>query len=110
MSRFKVLEFNENFMVWQGIRAYRLDEDTNEFFSSFIPYFILWTLTTSVASSGTFVYIYWPDVEVISNSVMVVMGCYQTAGMFYSFGRNMLKVKAVHNHLQEIVNEQGKLN
>lgn len=107
MRKFKVLEHNEKFITCLGIRSYCFTEPTNEFFKSISSYYILWILITSVISSLVFTCLHWPQIEMITSSTMVLVGCYQASGMFMSFGLNMKKVKAVHLQLQEIINSLG---
>lgn len=107
MAKFKVLKYNENFMNWLGVRSYHLNEPINEFFSSFLPNYILLVSTVNAISSIVYTYMSWPQMEIISESIIVVLGCVEALGMFYSFGSKIKKIKAVHFGLQAIINEEG---
>lgn len=102
MSTFKVLENNEQFLAWLGIRAFR--------FVPVLPYYILWVQAATLASSVVLVYKNWPTIELISNACIVVVGSYQVFGMYFGFILRLDKVEAVHSQLQQIVNKQGDLN
>lgn len=108
MSEFKVLEKNEKLVSWVGVRLNSVAEGSTGFFNSIIPYFVLLQLITSSISCLVFTFIYWPQIEIISDAFVVGLVVFQAAGMYLSFGLNLKSVKAVHIHLQEIVNELGK--
>lgn len=110
MSKFKVFQSLEANLAWLGIRFNRMVEPTNEFFTSFMPYYLLIVSISSVISSGVFIYSNWPNLEIIfQSSSIVFLGLIQSTGIFLSFGLRMKQVKKLHFRLQDIVDEQGKL-
>lgn len=109
MSKFKVLETNQIFMNWLGIREYRLNEPTNEFFTSFLPYYDLFISVSFVFASISFSYIHWPQMDIVCESCIVVLSGSQVSGMFFSFGMKMKEIKAVHLQLQGIIDAEGHL-
>lgn len=107
MKKFKVLERNAIFMNLLGIRAYRFDRDSNDFFQSFGPYYILFVALCAAVSSTLFIQKNWPHLDIVSPAITCFIGVLHTGSMFVSFGLNMKTVKKVHRQLQGIVDEQG---
>lgn len=110
MSTFKVLEYNEIYMSWLGIRPNRFDKDSNDFFQSLWPYCVLSVNVCTTASSVVYVRTNWPHLDIVAQACVVCMSMIQTGGMFFSFGLNAKLVKAVHCQLQEIGDGQGDSN
>lgn len=102
---FKVLKNNELFMAWVGVRAYRFTERTNEFFTSFVPWYILLMVSVFTISSIVYFYMSLPRFE--SETCIVFLCGFQILGMLFSFGSEMHTIKAVHLSLQQIVDEEG---
>lgn len=102
---FKVLKNNELFMAWVGVRAYRFTERTNEFFTSFVPWYILLMVSLFTISSIVYFYMSLPRFE--SETCIVFLCGFQILGMLFSFGSEMNTIKAVHLSLQQIVDEEG---
>lgn len=109
MSKFKVLEYHETILTFLGMRFHRLAENSNEFFISILPYYLLITSLSSVLSTGMFIYLNWPNLEVIlRTSSIIFIAMIQVSGMFLSFGFSMKTVKSLHFRLQEIIDKQGE--
>lgn len=102
---FKVLKYNEIFMAWVGVRAYRFTMQTNEFFTSVVPLYIIFMVIVFTTSSIVFFSLSWPKFE--SETCIVFLCGFQILGMLLSFGSKMNTIKAVHLRLQEIVDEVG---
>lgn len=108
MTTFKVLEKIETYIAWLGVRFHRLAEHKNEFFQSFLPHYLVIVSLSAVASTGMFIYLKWPSLEIIlRTSSIVFIAMIQVTGMFVSFGSKMEQVKSMHFQLQNIANEQG---
>ena len=104
MARFKVHKYP------LGLHSYNLTDPSNEFFESFANFSILFILVTFfMIPSGAFVYLYWPNLEIILEPLLSVMCGFQYGGMYLSVGLNMKKVKFLHLELQRIVDE-GKFH
>lgn len=108
MVKLKVLETNQNFINWLGVRKFNFNEDTNEFFTSFFPYYDLFITLSFVIASISFSVIHWPQMDIVCESCIVVLSGSQVSGMFFSFGMKIKKIKAVHIQLQEIINGEGR--
>lgn len=102
---FKVLKYNEIFMAWVGVRAYRFTTQTNEFFTSVVPLYIIFMVIVFTTSSIVYFSLIWPKFE--SETCIVFLCGFQILGMLLSFGSKMNTIKAVHLRLQEIVDEEG---
>lgn len=109
-SKFKVLKYNEMFMNCLGVRPYRFDQDSNEFFESIRAIAVLVVSLCSTISCVTFVQQNWPHLDVVSQACVVSIAMLQSGGMFSSFGLNMKTMKAVHRELQGIVDGQRDSN
>lgn len=105
MSKFKVLQLNQNVMARIGIHSHNLAEATNEFFNSFITYYIIFVVTFFIFGSMTFVVINWPQYDIVAEPCLIAVGCIQVGGMYIGVGLKMKKVKLLHLRLQEIVDE-----
>lgn len=105
IKKFRVLEFNQNFMACIGINSHDLTESRNEFFRSMVAYFILFNLICwCMVSSSVFVYQNLDKLELALVTGLVISAGFQSAGMFLAVGLNMKAVKKLHLRLQEIVN------
>ena len=110
MAKFKVHKYNQAFMARLGIHSYNLNDPANEFFKSIATFYNLITATVFfVTSSAAFVYLNWPNLEIVLEPFLIVLAGVQYGGMFLSVGLNMKKVKLLHITLQKIVDE-GRLN
>lgn len=132
MSKFKVLEFNERFVMCLGIPSYRLANElfnsssffdrvslyftthsdrlielTNGFFGSILPYYMLLIAISSPVSSLVFICKNWPKMNVISGSFLTLVASCQVLGMLLGFGIRMNKIKDINRQLQEIIDEEG---
>lgn len=104
-EKFKVLESNQKYMTWLGIHSYRLTEPTNEFYTSFVAYYFIFSVVAfTITSSAVYIYLHLPAFEIVSEPCIVFVAGIQVVGMFISFGMKMKKVKNLHLKLQEIVN------
>lgn len=104
MANFEVHKYNQAFMARIGIHSYNLTDPTNEFFKSFATYYNLcMVFVFFTISSSAFVYLNWPNLEIILEPFLMVMAGLQYGGMFISIGLNMRKVKLLHLTLQSIV-------
>lgn len=108
MAKFQVLKYNQWAMSKLGIYSYRLTEPTNEFFTSFGTYYILFmVIGFSIGTSLIYVYLHWPNFDLTFEPIMVFSGNIPTMGMFINTGLQMKKIKILHLKIQEIVNEKG---
>lgn len=133
MSKFRVLEHNERFVMCLGIPSYRfanelssnsssfyhkllllltthsdrLTELTNDFFGSIPSYYVLLIAFSIPVSSAIFVCKNWPELDVISDSCLAFFAGLEVFGMLLSFGIRINKTKDIHRQLQEIIDEQG---
>lgn len=106
MERIKVFELNQYVMEILGIHSHRLDEPSNEFYSSIMPYyFVCFDVVFLTISSAVFAVQNIDKLTLALQNVSLVVGGIQSAGMYISIGINMLKVKALHLKLQEVVNK-----
>ena len=93
-------------MAQLGINYYNSTDPSDEFFKSFATYFnLIMAFIFCVMSSGAFIYLNWPDLEVVLEPFFIAMGGLQCGGMLLSVGLNMRKVKLLHFNLQQIVDE-----
>lgn len=106
LEKFKVLEYNQISMGWLGIHSKNLNEPTNEFYSSFIAFYVLFNVVSfTIMSSAVYMYLNINHFEIISESGLVAIAGVQAAGMFLSIGMNLNKIKRLHLTLQEIVDK-----
>ena len=106
MAKFKVHKYNQAFMARMGIHSYNLTDPTNEFFKSFETYYHLFVVIAFfIIASSVYVYVNWPNLEVILEPTLVVMSGILYGGTYLSVGLNMRKVKLLHLTLQQIVDE-----
>lgn len=110
IEKFKVLEYNQISMEWLGIHSKRLNDPTNEFYRSFVAYYILFNVISfTIIASAVYMYVHIDNFEVITESFLVACAGIQVAGMFICIGINMQKVKTLHITLQELV-DKGMTN
>lgn len=110
MSKYKVLESNQNFMVRLGIHSHSLDSQTNEFFKSIPAYLIVSiTIIFTIISSFVFICKNITNYESVIDAAMCGFAGVQGVGMFISIGLNMMNIKTLHLKLQEII-DSGKFN
>lgn len=106
MGKFKVLEYNQNYMARIGIHSHHLNESTNEFFKSFVSYYYLFVFSVIfITASAVNVYQSWPQMDIISEPCLIVIAGLQVTGMYLAVGLKMKKVKNLHIELQGIVDE-----
>lgn len=105
MAKFKVMSHNQRFMNWMGIHSYRLTEPTNEFFNSWVSYYVLCSLTTCVVSTSAYAYKISSQIGATIDLCYLIIAASQGCGMYVSIGFNMKKVKILHIELQSIVDE-----
>lgn len=108
MAQFIVLSSNEKLMNRLRIFTNRLNDPINEFFTSITTFYFAFNIMVFIVTSGVFVYENRSNLIVALRTAMVVIGCSQALGMFFSVGINMPKVKALHLKLQKIVNETAQ--
>lgn len=108
MAKFHVLKYNQWIMNKFGIYSYRLTEPSNEFFKSIRSYYILFTIfVINFIPCAVYVYLHWPNFEVIFETMLCACGNIQTLGMFFNIGLQMKKIKVLHLKLQKMVDEEG---
>lgn len=106
MGKFKVLEYNQNYMARIGIHSLHLNEPTNEFFKSFVSYYYLFVFSVVfIAASAVNAYQSWPQMDIISEPCLIVIAGLQVTGMYSTVGLKMKNVKTLHIELQGIVDE-----
>lgn len=106
MSNLKILEYNQAFMTKIGIYSYQLTNPSNEFFSSFMTYFILLNGTVfTIISSAVFVYKHLSDFQIVLETCLILIAGIQSCGAFLSIGLKMKEMKLLHLKLQAIVDE-----
>lgn len=102
ISKFNVFEYNQKFMAWLGIHSYRLEEPTNEFFSSLGAYYIALTIGfVSIVCACTTLFA--SDFKMVIQAAFALVAAIQSGGMFISVGLNMKKIKTFHLSVQDIV-------
>lgn len=104
MAKIDVFKNNQYFMTPLGLYSYRLTEQTNEFYTSIAPYYILFFILTFFTISGivfTFQNISQPNL--VLPNITLVVGTLQCVGMYINIGVNMKKIKVLHLKLQGIV-------
>lgn len=106
MSNLKVLGYNQAFMAMIGINSHRLTDPTNEFFSSFMSYFILLNgIIFTTVSSSVFAFTHLSHIQIALETFLIVIAGMQSCGMFLSVGLKMKKIKLLHLKLQAIVDK-----
>lgn len=109
MPKFNVLQNNQSLMAKLGIYSYRLKEPTNEFYKSLSTYYMLICIVTcSIGSSVAYVIQNISQFSSVLETCKILIISVQYAGMFLNFGLQMKKIKALHLHLQGIVNKGTK--
>lgn len=74
MEKFKVLEYNQISMEWLGIHSKRLNEPTNEFYKSFVAYYVLSiVISFTIISSVVYVYLNIEHFKIITESGLVAI-------------------------------------
>lgn len=108
MVKIKVLEDIRAYMVRIGLHSYNLTEPKNEFFRSFVAYYILLT-SIFLLSVSSIVYMYnnFSSFDIISEPFMVILAGILVFSMFLSVGLNMKSIKTLQIELEAIV-EGGK--
>lgn len=107
MADFKVLAYNQAIMTPLGIYSHRLNEPTNVFFKSFMPYFNLSFLGINIIFCGVIMFRGWPNLDLILEPLLIIIAAVQSGGMFLSVGLNVKKVKILHLALQKVVDDEG---
>lgn len=93
-------------MAWLRIYSHRLNEPSNEFFKSFIPYFILFcAIVCDMTSSAMFILKHLSEFLVILDPCFIVISGFQSGGMYLCAGVKLNQIKRLHLKLQEIVDE-----
>lgn len=106
MSNLKILEYNQAYMTKIGIYSYRLTNPSNEFFSSFMSYFILLNGTLfTIISSAVFVYKHLSEFQIALETCLILIAGIQSCGAFFCIGLKMKQMKLLHLKLQAIVDE-----
>lgn len=110
MSKYVVLQRNQNLMARFGIHSHSLDSQTNEFFRS-VPAFLITSVTVvfTIISCIVFIFKNIDNFESIFNAAMCVLAGTEVTCMFVSIGLNMKSIKTLHIKLQEII-DTGKLH
>lgn len=108
MASFKVHKYNKALVTPLGIYSFNLTDTVNKGFKSFSNFFNLFmVLIFFTISSGAFVCLNWPNLEIVLKSFLMAMGGLQYEGMFLSIGLQMylLNVNFLHFALLNIVDE-----
>lgn len=105
MRKFKVLKNNQTYMSILGMYSDRLNEPTNELFSSFFCYYVFFFMTLLIISSTLYIVKYPSDIKHALGAFKMCFAAIQCLGMFFGIGLKMIKVKALHLELQRIVDE-----
>lgn len=106
MQKIQVLKFSQIALTPIGIYSRRLLEPTNEFYTSFAAYYIIFfEIVFLTIATAVFVFVNVSDTAVALQTCGLVVGGIQGAGMFISVGVNLLIVKDLHLKLQEIVDK-----
>lgn len=104
--KFKVLQYNQDFMAKLGLHSHRLNESTNEFFKSPAAFLILFTLGVfSITSTGVYAYKNIGHFEAALQGIFVAIAGIQCGGMYVSVGLKMDKIKDVQSKLQNMVDD-----
>lgn len=96
-------------MFSQGI-CYSPTEQKNEFYGSIATYYFLGIILAFILSSTMMLCENWPQMDIVSGSIIVILCGVQSLGMSHCFGLNVKHIKTVHNELQAIIEKQGELN
>lgn len=103
ISKFKVLEYNQNWMSRFGIHSHNLTGSNNEFYKSFGAFYILiFDIGFLILSSGVFIYKNYSNFELIFEPCLIAIAGIQSTGMFLSVGLKLKQVKALQLKFQEI--------
>lgn len=106
IKKFQVLEYNRISLSLVGMYTKNLHEPTNEFYNSFISYYVLFVVVSfAIISSAVYMYQNKSHFEIISESTLVAIAGVQEAGMLLAIGKNNVQVKTLLLKLQEIVDE-----
>lgn len=107
MFIFKVLKFNEYILIQLGIFSNRFPTKslTNPFFKSPQTYYIMLFAILFITSSILFVYQHLAQFDATLRTCSIILECFQSFGMYLSFGLNSNKIRIVHIKLQELVDK-----
>lgn len=111
MAKFTVLKYNEFVLNQLGISAKESSYQTyrsNVFFKALSTYYILLSQVAFVVASLMFGYRNSKQFEIVLRVFTVTMGTAQSITMFFTFGKNIAKVHALHATLQRDVDESTK--
>lgn len=105
MTKFKVLKSNQTYMTYLGVYTKRLTEPINELHKSIFCYCLFVIMSISATGCATFIYRDPTNVKAALRATKTCCGIFQCTGMFIGVGCKMIKVKALHLRLQQIVDE-----
>lgn len=105
---FKVLARNQALMIRLGLSSDRLTESSNEFFTSFVPYFNFTFLSINLIFCAMVIIQEFPNLDLVLEPLIVFIGGMQGGGMFLSVGLNIENVKALYLAVQKIVRDERK--
>lgn len=109
MAKFHVLKYDRFIMSKLGIYSHPTDDTTKNFFKLITRYYILFSMICfNIISSGVYVYLHWPNFELIFEPMFITFGNIQTFGMFFNITLQMEKIEKLHLQLQEIVDNEGE--
>lgn len=107
----KVLKYSAISLTFLGICSHRLNENTNEFLTTFNGYFFLVGFIGPLCGcSVAYIYENFSDLTTVTNALIVLSAGIASAGSYASIGLNMKTVKLLHNKLQKIVDDGESKN
>lgn len=105
MAKFKVFKYNQAYLARLGVYSDAITEPTNEFFKSIAAYYILIVGMCTITSSAVYVYANTDKFGDTLDPCSIVISGITCACMYLNIGLKMIKAKALHIKLQDIVDE-----
>lgn len=106
MTKLHVFKSNQAIMTRLGLYSYNLTDPRNEFFHSFISYYLLCQMGIfTVTGSFAFVFINWPQLDVVAQPFAIAFGASVCFCTYLCTGLKMKTIKLLHLKLQEMVDK-----
>lgn len=102
-NKMQVFKYNQWWLTWLGISSKRLNEPTNDFFTTINSYVMIISMTVSMPICGAYaLYLSRDDLQRFFQAFYIVSAGIQCVGAYLSIGNNMILVKSVMNEVQRI--------
>lgn len=108
MTRFRVLEIKPVLCQRIGIIPTSIITPPHRFFRSFTDYYVWFILFSFLISSLLFVLTNHDDINPTLKTIPMIIGGFQSLGMFMGVGFRLEKVRALRGKLQTLVDNGAR--